>query len=75
MIPHGWWEQPATRDGSPGRSASTRLAVKPEGGPLTGADIHSDDLDLDGDRDLIMSSAHQFGLWWFENGEKQSKPG
>lgn len=75
VIPHGWWEQPATREMKPWTFHEHRLAVKADGGPLTGADIHSDDLDLDGDRDLIMSSAHQHGLWWFENGEKQSKPG
>ena len=33
------------------------------------------DLDLDGDNDLILSSAHGFGLWWFENpGQETSKP-
>ncbi len=75
VIPHGWWEQPAALEAKPWTFREHRLAVKADGGPLTGADIHAEDLDLDGDRDLIMSSAHQFGLWWFENGEKQGKPG
>jgi hypothetical protein len=75
VIPHGWWEMPETREVKPWVFHEHRLSNKPDGGPQTGADIHSDDLDLDGDRDLIMSSAHAHGLWWFENGEKQGKPG
>ena len=75
VIPHGWWEQPATLEAKPWAFHELKLAAKEGGEPEKGADIHSDDLDLDGDRDLIMSSAHQFGLWWFESGEKQSKPG
>jgi len=26
-----------------------------------------EDLDLDGDNDIIASSAHTYGVWWFEN--------
>jgi hypothetical protein len=33
-----------------------------------------DDLDLDGDRDLIMSSAHAYGVWWFENTGGNAEP-
>jgi hypothetical protein len=36
---------------------------------LPAANIHVDDLDLDGDQDMIMSSAHTYGVWWFENTE------
>ncbi len=31
------------------------------------ANIAVEDLDLDGDMDLITSSAHAYGLWWWEN--------
>jgi hypothetical protein len=30
-------------------------------------DIHVEDLDLDGDNDVLGSSAHAHGVWWFEN--------
>ena len=32
------------------------------------------DLDLDGDNDIIMSSAHTFGVWWFENTSGNEEP-
>ena len=38
-----------------------------ESDPVRAARIHVDDLDGDGDMDLLMSSAHDRGVWWFEN--------
>ena len=67
LIAHGWWEAPA----EPGRATwefhPWSLSLKPDGPPEKGADIFIEDLDLDGDNDLIMSSAHSYGIWWFEN--------
>lgn len=65
IIPHGWWE-------SPGDIASTENwtfhPIRADGEPLPGcANIYTDDLDMDGDADLIFSSAHAFGVWWAEN--------
>ncbi len=40
---------------------------KRQGNSLAAANMFAYDLDLDGDQDIVMSSAHQHGIWWFEN--------
>jgi hypothetical protein len=65
IIAHGWWE-------SPGNIASAELwKFHPFTGKTSGlpkaANIYADDLDMDGDADLFLSSAHEFGVWWCEN--------
>ena len=35
--------------------------------PADCANIFVEDLDMDGDADLITSSAHSYGVWWWEN--------
>ncbi|MBX3441459.1 MAG: VCBS repeat-containing protein [Planctomyces sp.] len=65
VIPHGWWEHPETL----GEAVWTfhPHALGPNGNPQTGADIYTVDLDLDGDPDFLMTCAHSYGVWWFEN--------
>jgi hypothetical protein len=41
-----------------------------EGRGLTFAHMHANDFDGDGDNDIIGSSAHRYGLWWFEHQKK-----
>lgn len=65
IIPHGWWEQPAKL--GEGLWTFHAHALGPNGNPQTGADIYTEDLDLDGDLDFLMSCAHSYGVWWFEN--------
>ncbi|MCR9197005.1 MAG: VCBS repeat-containing protein [Planctomycetaceae bacterium] len=65
IIAHGWWQ-------SPGNTASkdvwTFHPIRVDGQPLPGcANIYADDFDVDGDADLIFSSAHAYGVWWAEN--------
>lgn len=69
IIGHGWWE-------SPGNLSATELwkyhpiRIKVDGKeePLPkAANLYADDFDLDGDKDLFLSSAHAFGVWWAEN--------
>ena len=69
IICHGWWQ-------SPGSLASNELwkfhpiRIETAEGfkPLPSASyMYADDLDLDGDADLFLSSAHTFGVWWAEN--------
>lgn len=67
LIPHGWWEQPEKLDGSLWVFHPWKLSEKPDVAPLPAANLHVIDLDLDGDHDVIMSSAHKYGVWWFEN--------
>ncbi|MCH2374839.1 MAG: VCBS repeat-containing protein [Planctomycetes bacterium] len=67
LIPHGWYEGSASPASGPWKFHPYALAKEPGGNPLRAAHLHPYDLDLDGDQDIIMSSAHTFGLWWFEN--------
>lgn len=60
----GWWEQPRS-----GRASSTPWAFHPA---LLGdavADMIAYDVNVDGKADVIASSAHQYGIWWFEQGD------
>ena len=67
IIPHGWWEAPEKRDAALWTFHPLPLSKNNQGAPLPASNIYAMDLDLDGDNDLIMSSAHAFGIWWFEN--------
>ncbi len=62
----GWWEQPES-----GRSSSTPWTFHPAKLGDAVADMIVYDVNQDGKADVIASSAHQFGIWWFERtGEK-----
>ncbi len=59
----GWWEQPEKTD-------DKAWAFHPNGLGDAMADLYAHDIDGDGKADIIGSSAHKFGIWWF-----QQKPG
>jgi hypothetical protein len=69
VLPQGWWENPGKEKLGQGPWQFHDLVLTPDGKPgyLPSADIFVDDLDLDGDNDIMMSSAHAVGVWWFEN--------
>lgn len=59
LIRSGWWESPAD--------------VKQEHWPFHAADFGDEcanmyvlDVDEDGDKDVVSSSAHNYGVWWYE---------
>ncbi len=60
----GWWEQPET-----GRKSATPWTFHPAHLGDAVADMIVYDVNNDGKADVIASSAHQFGIWWFEQGE------
>jgi sugar lactone lactonase YvrE len=73
LIAHGWWEQP--KNATSGQWAFHPYALAKDGvHPEKLSDIHVEDLDMDGDQDLIGSSAHAHGVWWFENVGGNKKP-
>jgi len=76
VIPHGWWEGPPREKLGQGLWTFHPhfLTVDGKEGHLAAADLHVDDLDLDGDNDIMMSSAHQRGVWWFENTGTNAEP-
>ncbi len=59
VVPHGWWEAPAkqTSDTWPFHSAPLGEAQ---------AQLQVYDFDGDGDSDVLGSSAHKRGIWWYE---------
>ncbi len=67
MIPHGWWEGPAKNEKGTWKWHAAPLIAPGEKAPAKAANLYTIDLDLDGDMDVIGSSAHAFGIWWFEN--------
>ena len=76
VIPHGWWEGPPREKLGHGEWMFHPHFLTPDGkeGHLAAADLYVDDLDLDGDNDIMMSSAHQRGVWWFENTGTNAEP-
>lgn len=76
VIPHGWWEGPPKEKLGQGQWEFHPHFLTPDGkeGHLAAADLHVDDLDLDGDNDIMMSSAHARGVWWFENTGTNAAP-
>ena len=62
----GWWEQPES-----GRSSSTPWTFHPAKLGDAVADMIAYDVNHDGKPDVIASSAHQFGIWWFEQGRRK----
>jgi len=60
----GWWEQPAA-----GKAADAPWKFHPAAMGTAVADMIAYDVDNDGKQDVIASSAHQYGIWWFQQGE------
>ena len=60
----GWWEQPEA-----GRKSSTPWPFHPARLGDAVADMIAYDMNNDGKADVIASSAHQYGIWWFEQGD------
>jgi hypothetical protein len=60
----GWWEQPDS-----GRKTGTPWSFHPAGLGDAVADMIAYDVNHDGKADVIASSAHQYGIWWFEQGD------
>ncbi len=59
IIREGWWEAPLNRKQSDWKWHPANL------GPEC-AQMYVYDVDGDGDSDVISSSAHNYGMWWFE---------
>jgi len=62
IITEGWWESPADPTACDWTFHPAKL------GPAC-ADMIAYDVDNDGDADIISSAAHNYGIWWFEQGK------
>lgn len=69
IISHGWWESPGNFETEDLWTFHPIRIMTDDGEqPLPrSANIYTRDFDLDGDADLILSSAHEYGVWWAEN--------
>lgn len=59
----GWWEQPEKDNGKPWKFHPANLGEDC-------ADMYAYDMDGDGRPDVLSSSAHRYGIWWY-----QQRPG
>ena len=59
LFTEGWWEAPQDRTKTNWKFHPAKLGPKC-------ADMLVYDVDGDGDNDVITSSAHEYGIWWFE---------
>lgn len=59
LFTNGWWEAPQDR-------TKTNWTFHPANLGPGCADMLVYDIDGDGDNDVITSSAHNYGIWWFE---------
>jgi hypothetical protein len=59
LVTEGWWEAPVDR------TQSMWKFHKVDFGPPC-ADMVVTDVDGDGNNDVITSSAHDYGVWWFQ---------
>lgn len=62
MVTEGWWEGPIDP-----KQGEWTFHPAPFGPAC--AHMHGYDFDADGDTDLISSSAHNYGIWWQEQGK------
>jgi hypothetical protein len=65
IITEGWWEGPEDPTKPDWVFHTAKL------GPHC-AHMHVYDFDRDGDMDVVSSSAHDYGIWWFEQGKDSS---
>ncbi len=59
MIRGGWWEAPKDIKSSPWKFHEADLGE-------SCAQMITYDFDNDGDNDVVSSSAHAYGVWWYE---------
>jgi len=59
LIKEGWWEAPQDR-----KKANWKFHPANLGEDCANLLVY--DVDNDGDSDVITSSAHRYGIWWFE---------
>ncbi|HPO15297.1 MAG TPA: HEAT repeat domain-containing protein [Candidatus Hydrogenedentes bacterium] len=65
LIKDGWWEGPVDRTRPDWGFHQVKLG--PDCAHMVVYDVNGD-----GRNDVITSSAHEYGIWWFEQGQDQS---
>jgi hypothetical protein len=60
ICTNGWWEQPSQTDGK------QPWSFHPANFGEACADMFALDVDNDGKTDVVSTSAHRFGVWWYK---------
>jgi hypothetical protein len=69
LTSKGWYEQQETSNGEPQwkfHAFPFDSLADAQGRSSVFSHVHAADFDNDGDMDILGSSAHRYGLWWFE---------
>jgi FG-GAP-like repeat len=61
FVPQGWWTAPAD-------STDQEWKWNPAKFGDLGAQMYTFDFDADGDQDVLSTSPHAYGIWWYEQG-------
>ena len=61
-----WYERPANPATSPWTAHRARFRGNGPTGPQMAAQMYAYDIDGDGDDDVVTSSPHSYGMWWWE---------
>jgi len=79
VVPHGWWERPSSaaqqwKFHESHLDPPTYNPPQPAKQQWPMADLFVHDVNGDGLPDVIGSSAHKYGLWWYENLGPKEEP-
>jgi hypothetical protein len=66
LTPDGFYAAPLDRRASPWPFHAASWRGSSPFGPQGAAQMHAQDVDGDGDRDVFTSSPHAYGVWWWE---------
>ncbi|MBI4586576.1 MAG: VCBS repeat-containing protein [Planctomycetes bacterium] len=75
IINQGWWEAPPDRRQPHWTFHPAQLSGKDPNGGDACAQMFAFDIDGDGDADIASSSAHNYGVWWYEQKKDGGKTG
>ena len=73
LTPDGWYAAPVNRASSPWTFHPAALIGNGPTGPQWAAQMYAFDVDGDGDQDVVTSSPHSYGMWWWE--QSNTAPG
>lgn len=71
LTVEGWYERPLNAATTPWLFHPASLFGNGPTGPQMAAEMYAYDIDGDGDNDIVTSSPHSYGMWWWEQSNAQ----
>lgn len=68
LTPEGWYESPADPRATPWPFHAVSWIGNGPTGPQMAAQMYAYDIDGDGRNDVVTSSPHSYGMWWWRQG-------